>query len=119
MYLGVNHISEVCTVDGTDFVQSILEGDDCQLNYQTTLTKPYQDKPGDHNWMLWRRILKVLTTTPNTTTNKLQRKLETWIDIHSECGKWLSYQDQNGNVYARESHKDTEWEVNERTNKGM
>ena len=74
MYLGVEYVSEVCTVDGTGFVPDILEGDDCQLNYQTTLTKPYQEKPGEHSWMLWRRILKMLTPTPKTTTNKLQRK---------------------------------------------
>ena len=44
MYLGVNYTSEMCTTDGTSFVQGILEGDDdCQLNYQTTLTKPNQE----------------------------------------------------------------------------
>ena len=71
IYLGVNYISEICTVDGTGFVPGILEGDESQLNYQTTLTKPYQEKPGDNSWMLWRRILKMLTPTPKTTPNKL------------------------------------------------
>ena len=60
----------------------------------------------------------MLTPTPKTTTNKLQQKLGKWIDTHSECGKWLSYQDRNGNFYARASHEDTEWKVYERTNKG-
>ena len=49
MYLGVNYISGICTVNGTGFVLGILEGDDCQINYQTTLTKPYQKKSGDHS----------------------------------------------------------------------
>ena len=30
------------------------------------------------------------------TTNKLTKKLGKWIDDHSECGEWLSYQDRNG-----------------------
>ena len=38
MFLGVNYISEICTVDNTSFVPGILEGDDYQLNYQTILT---------------------------------------------------------------------------------
>ena len=68
--------------------------------------------------MLWRRILKVLTSAPKTTTNKLKQRLGKWIDTHSECGQWLSYQDRNGKFYVRESHKDTEWKIFERTNRG-
>ena len=41
MYLGVNYTSEICIVDRTGFDPGILEGDDCQLNYQTTITKTY------------------------------------------------------------------------------
>ena len=52
MLLEVNYISEIGTVDGTSFVLGILEGSDCQLNYQTTFTKPHQEKPGEHSWML-------------------------------------------------------------------
>ena len=95
-------------VDKTGFLQGILEGDDCQLNYQITLTNPYQEKPGEHSWMLWRQILKMLKLSPKTTMNKLQRKLGKWIDIHSECGKWLSYQNKNENFFARESQEDIE-----------
>ena len=51
MYLGLNYIREICTTDGTIFRQGILEDDDdCQLNYQTTLTKPNQEKPGEYSW---------------------------------------------------------------------
>ena len=56
--------------------------------------------------------------SPKTTTNKLKKKLEKWIDTHSECGQWLLYQNRNGNFYARVSHEDTEWNVYERTNRG-
>ena len=60
----------------------------------------------------------MLTPSPKTTTNKLKKKLGKWIDTHSECSQWLSYQDRNGKFYARESREDTEWKVYERTNKG-
>ena len=107
----------MCTTDGTSFVPGVLDGEDnCQLNYQTTLTKPKQEKPEEHSWMLWRKILKILTSAPKTMTNRLQQKLGKWIDTHSECGQWLSYQDRNGKFYARESHKDTEWKIYEHTN---
>ena len=33
MILGVNYISEICTIDVTGFAPGILEGDDSQLNY--------------------------------------------------------------------------------------
>ena len=70
MYLRVNYVDKICTADGTSFVPGILEGDgNCQLNYQTAFTKPNQEKPGEHSWMLWRRILKMLTSAP--TTKKL------------------------------------------------
>ena len=51
MYLGVNYVSEICTTDGTSFVPGVLEGDKCQLNYQTTLTKPNQERPGEYSWI--------------------------------------------------------------------
>ena len=84
MYLGVNWVSEICTTDGASFVSGILEGDECQLSYQTTLTKPYQEKPGEHSWLLWKRILEMLTSAPMTKTNKLQQKLGKWINTHSK-----------------------------------
>ena len=118
MTLGVQYVNEICTIDGTSFIPGILEGDDCQLNYQTTLTKPNQEKPGEHSWIIWRRILKILTSAPKTTTNRLQQRLGNWINTHSKCGQWLSYQDKNGKFYARESHEDTEWKIYERTNRG-
>ena len=118
MFLGVHYVSEICTVDGTSFTPGILEGDVSQLSYQTTLTKPHQERPGGCSWRLWKRMLKIFTLSPKTTTNKLTKRLGRWINTHSEYGKWLSYQDGNGNFYARESHKDKEWIVYKRTNKG-
>ena len=41
MFLRVQYVSEIYTIDGTSFVQRILEGDESELNYQTTLTKTY------------------------------------------------------------------------------
>ena len=100
MYLGVQYVGEISTISGARCVSGILDGDNYQLNYRTTLTKPHQEKLGNHSWSLWKKILKTLTTTPKTTTNSLQQELGPWIKTHSECGKWLSYQERNGSVYA-------------------
>ena len=70
IFLKVHYVSKICTVDGNSFVPGILEGDDSQLNYRTTLKKPHQERPGDYNWRLWKRILKMLTSSPKATTNK-------------------------------------------------
>ena len=43
MFLGVQYMSQISTVDRTNFVPGILEGDDRHLCYQTILTKPQQE----------------------------------------------------------------------------
>ena len=65
-----------------------------------------------------KKDTKILIPSPKTTTNKLTKRIGKLIGTHSECRKWLSYQDCNGHFYARESHKDNEWIVYKRTNKG-
>ena len=75
MFLGVHYVSEICMVDGTNFVLVILEGDNSQICYQTTLTKPHQERLGNHSWMPWKRISKTLTSSSKTTTNKLTKRL--------------------------------------------
>ena len=64
------------------------------------------------------RILKILTVSPQKTTDKLTERLGTWISNHSKCGEWLSYEDKNGNFYARETYEDKEWIIYKRTSKG-
>ena len=118
MFLGVQYVSQISTVDGTNFVSGILDGDDSQLCYWTNLTKPHQEQPGKHSWKLWKRILKILTVSPKKTTNKLTERLGTWINDYNEWEEWLSYHVRNGNFYARETHKDKEWIIYKRTNKG-
>ena len=56
--------------------------------------------------------------TPKTTMNKLKQRLGKWLEVHSEFGQWLSYQDNNGQFYVKETHEDTAWIVYKRTNKG-
>ena len=63
--------------------------------------------------------MKLLTTAPTTRTttkNRLQQNLGKWKGTHSESGRWLSYQDDNEKLYARETHDDKEWKIFERTN---
>ena len=75
MYLGVQYVSQICTVDGTHFVSGILDGKDSRLCYRTKLTKPEQVKPGKYSWKIWKRILKLLTVSPKKTTNELTERL--------------------------------------------
>ena len=118
MFLGEYYVSEISTVDGTIFVPGILEGDDSQLNYRTTLTKSHQERPGEYSWRLWKRILKMVTPSPKANTQKLTKRPGKWIDTHSESRQWLLYKDHAGNFYSRGSHDDTEWKVYKRTKKG-
>ena len=87
MYLGVNYVSEISRIDWDSLGPGILEGDDYQLNYQTTLTKSHQEKSDPHIWILWEQMLKMFTPSPKAKTNKLQQQLRPWIETHSECGK--------------------------------
>ena len=43
MFLDVQYVSQISTVDGTNFVTGILEGDDSQLCYQTKNHKTLSD----------------------------------------------------------------------------
>ena len=95
MFLRVQYVSQISTVDGTNFVPGILDRDNSQLFYQTKLTKPHQERPRNHSWMLWNKIMKTLTSFPKTTTDKLTKRLGKWINAHRKCEKWLSYQDRN------------------------
>ena len=84
MFLGVQYVRKISTVNKTSFAPAILEGDDSQLNYQTTLTKPHQEKPGEYSWRLWKRILKMLKPSPTANINKLTKRLGKWINRHIE-----------------------------------
>ena len=77
IFLGVHYVSGISTVNGTSFVSGILEGDTSQLCYQTTFAKSHQERPGDHSWKLWKRILKTLTPFSKATTNRQTKRLGT------------------------------------------
>ena len=74
MYLGVQYVSEISTFDGAGFVPGILDGDESQLKYRMNIIKPHQEKPDNHSWLLWKRILGKLTTTIKATANKLRQQ---------------------------------------------
>ena len=52
IYLRVKYVSEIYTINGDSFAPGILEGEEYQLNYKTTLTKPHQENPGKHSCLL-------------------------------------------------------------------
>lgn len=75
MYLGVQYISKISTVNGNGFTAGILDGnlDDTdldKLNYKTTLTSPSQKKSNNQSWRLWRRILTMYTNNRNSNSPK-------------------------------------------------
>ena len=86
MYLGVNYISEISTVNGLGFVVNILEGNDYQFNYEITLTRTYQEESETLDGCYGNRYWKFSHQLLTTTTKKLQRKLKKKIDTHSELG---------------------------------
>ena len=60
----------------------------------------------------------IISQENHKQANKLTKRLGKWSNAHSECGKWLSYQDRNGNFYAIETHEDKEWIVYKQTHLG-
>ena len=46
IYLGVQYVSDISTINGAGFVPGTLDGDNSRLYHRTTLMKPYQEKPG-------------------------------------------------------------------------
>ena len=52
MFLRVHYVIKISTFNRTSFAPGILEGDDSQICYQTALTKPHQERPGDHSWKI-------------------------------------------------------------------
>ena len=89
MYLGVQYIREISTVNGDGFAPGILDGkmkyDNIDsLNYKTTLTTPTQPKPNTYSWKLWSKLLTTLFSP--LAPNRLRRKLGKWHQSHSACG---------------------------------
>ena len=92
MFLGVQFLSEICTVNGDAFAPGIMDGkmkdDDIDnLIYRTKLSTPIQPKPNTYSWKKWSKLLSTLTTRSSTT--RLQQKLGKWYQSHSESGRWL------------------------------
>ena len=61
LFLWVQNVSRIFMVDGTSFVQGILEGDDSQHCYQTTLAYSFQKKKR------WPQLEAVETNFENAT----------------------------------------------------
>ena len=81
MFLGVQFLSKICTVNGDAFAPGIMDGkmkdDDIDnLIYRTKLSTPIQPKPNTYSWKKWSKLLSTLTTRSSTT--RLQQKLGKW-----------------------------------------
>ena len=100
MYLGVNWISELATIDGRYLIKNI-GAPNCKLHHQVTLTKPFAKRPNIQIWALFEMVLDSFTTDKFRT---LETELGDWTPDHSACGRWNAYKDKNNLVYENVYH---------------
>ena len=89
MYLGFTYINELCHPHGRGLHPTILSRARDAGQYQTTLSRPHQPKPNTRSWLLWERVLRLITQAGNKT---LKHPLGPWTRHHSMAGLWQSYQ---------------------------
>ena len=92
MYLGLTFISELCYPNGKCLHPSILSRIWDAGQYCTTLSRPNQPKPNTRSWVIWERVLSLITRSDKRT---LRQPLGPWNDSHSMAGRWKSYQLHN------------------------
>ena len=100
MYLGVNWISELATIDGRYIIKNIGEPT-CKLHYCVTLMKPFAKRPNARSWALFEMVIDSFTTDKFGT---LETELGNWTLDHSACGRWNAYKDENNLVYEHVYH---------------
>ncbi|OEU11291.1 hypothetical protein FRACYDRAFT_246405 [Fragilariopsis cylindrus CCMP1102] len=87
MYLGVMFLSEISTIAGTALQPGITTGNNNELTYNTSLTKPNQKKPNNQSWALWTKVISRYTSNGST----LNQPLGQWTQAHHTSGRWESY----------------------------
>ena len=83
MYLGVNWISELATIDGRYIIKNIGEPT-CKLHHCVTLMKPFAKRPNARSWALFEMVIDSFTTDKFGT---LETELGNWTLDHSACGR--------------------------------
>ena len=105
LYLGAVLVSEITSCEGAHLLLSAYQG---VLSTESTIRglTPYQDRPNETSWELWRRMLteKVLSTSdPNPLA--LQIPLGRWFVTGTKTQrKWSAYYCPNtARLFIRES----------------
>jgi hypothetical protein len=105
LYLQVECLSEICTIDGKEILQEIWQGNR-PFNSQTKLLWPNQARPREKSWNEWRTVLKDAFLAPNIIrANKarsalpLQQPLGPWMGTrHHTQRQWMHYVSEDGNT---------------------
>jgi hypothetical protein len=103
LYLRVQLLSDICTIDGTRIHPAILRGTRSPI--ATANDVPFsQDNPGFHQWILWRRVCRIFGTTDGT----LYTPLGSWTvsGPNLRC-TWESYVDLDGPFFYHRA--DNQW----------
>jgi hypothetical protein len=107
LYLQVNYISEVVTSDGTAILNAAYHGSqgenlepDLWIISKSKITWPYQPRPNDKAWAVWKRSINMLTMHPS---RKLLEPLRQWYSNFSEQRQWKFLINQD-NIYQTSEH---------------
>ncbi len=73
IYLQVLHLSNIASANGTAILQCYKDGNRCPYR-NSTLAWPYQPRPPESTWLLWRQTLQMFEIR-----SRLNMPLDPWI----------------------------------------
>jgi hypothetical protein len=98
LFLQVNTLAEICNDRGTHILISAIKGTQDKQGYplihqysKSKLQWPYQPRPPQKAWYLWKKYLKQYTT--NSPTMRLVNPLGSWLsNCHNQRNwKYIQY----------------------------
>lgn len=101
LFLSAQLVSNITHPDGKHIFLSAYQGN--HLPYTSRLLQPYQDRPNQKSWSLWRSFLRTLLRPDSML---LHKPLGKWLTSgHQTVQQWHSYYDPTNRVlYIREKN---------------
>jgi hypothetical protein len=87
LYLQVLTLSDICNAEGNKLAEGILQGYKCTKQSYSLLEEPYQERPNEMSWGVWRRWLKQVCYDKD----QLIRPLGPWFACQSTRQGWPCY----------------------------
>jgi hypothetical protein len=87
LYLQVFSLSDMCNAEGTALAEGIRKGHLSKSQSYSLLEEPYQERPNEVAWGIWRRFL----CTFCYDKDKLNRPLGPWFAQISTRRRWPNY----------------------------